>query len=167
MTELEGAILGVLRRSPGLSPYAVRREFQTSSSAEWSASAGAIYPAIARLKGRGMLISVAGGDKRGMRRYTLTKKGRAAHDEWLCDISRIIGPGVDPFRTRAALWLELPVRRRESLLRVLKSAIVNHQAQMSEQEPVLDRGDAITLRLYIGLQEQRLLWLETGGAAAK
>ena len=46
MTELEGAILGVIRLDPSCTAYRVRQVFLASRSDEWSGSAGAVYPAI-------------------------------------------------------------------------------------------------------------------------
>src|SRR3569832_2452332 len=65
LTELEGAILGVLRRGGAMSAYAMRQVFLVSQSDEWSGSAGAVYPAIARRRGAGRGAAGARGGGRG------------------------------------------------------------------------------------------------------
>lgn len=159
LTELEGAILGVLRQAAGLTPYAVRRVFLESLSAEWSGSAGAVYPAIKRLASDGLLRPGAGTDKRGKTTYLLTAKGLRAHDAWLCDITRAIGPGMDPFRTRAGLWLELPPATQRTLMQQLLTAIEEQREALKRSFPAQDRGDAIQLELHLLLLESRRNWL--------
>ena len=160
MTELEGAILGVLRRAPKLSAYAVRRVFFSSPSEEWSGSAGAVYPAIARLTRAKLLAAHAQGDGRRTTSYRLTSKGRVAHDAWLCDIIRAAGPGTDPFRTRAGLRLELLPARRHMLMKHLREEILRRRDAMQSHPKSGDRADAITDELHLALLEMRLHWLD-------
>lgn len=159
LTELEGAILGVLRRAPGMTPYAVRQVFLASRSAEWSGSAGAVYPAIARLARGRLLKARAGGDRRGARTYALSPAGRAAHDRWLCDAARAASPGIDPFRTRAALWPLLPARKRKALMTALRREIEAARTALLRELPERDPADAITDRLVLAVHESRLAWI--------
>ena len=161
MTELEGAILGVLRREPGLSAYAVRRVFQMSVSAEWSGSAGAVYPALARLKTARLIAGRAQDDGRGTVTFTLTPAGLAAHDTWLCDVERAAGPGSDPFRTRAALWLELPAGKRRALMQALKKEIEVRRDALAAALSSRDMGDRLTDEILIAQMELKLRWLKT------
>lgn len=161
MTELEGAILGVFRLSRDVTPYVVRRMFQHSLSAEWSGSAGAIYPAIRRLEAEGLIAGVSQKkDGRGTKIYTLTKKGLAAHDEWLCDAERAAGPGMDPFRTRAALWAVLPAARRRSLMEELKKETVARRKRFVRELPTLDAADQVAYGLLLMQLDMRLAWLK-------
>jgi DNA-binding PadR family transcriptional regulator len=57
--------MGVLRRAPGSTAYAVRQVFHASASADWSGSAGAVYPAIERLKTAKLLTPRKEKDGRG------------------------------------------------------------------------------------------------------
>ncbi len=159
LTELEGAILGVLRRARGLTAYAVRQVFAASPSAEWSGSAGAVYPAIARLTKARLIAGKALGDGRGTVALGLTAAGVAAHDDWLCDAVRAAGPGSDPFRTRAALWRELPAARRRALMKALKGEIERRRDALAARTQD-DPGEAVTDELLVGLLELRLKWLE-------
>lgn len=163
LTELEGAILGVLRRGQAHTAYAVRQVFKISVSAEWSGSAGAVYPAIARMKAAGLLAGRALKGGRGGVAYSLTPAGSAAHDRWLCDVARIVGPGVDPFRTRAGLWPLLPARQRRALMAELQRAIAARRDAMANAPPAPDHGDAIGDALLVMLMELRLRWLAMNG----
>ena len=160
LTELEGAILGVLRRAEGMTAYAVRQVFLTSLSAEWSGSAGAVYPAIARLTAAKLLAAHAKGDGRGTTSLVLTATGRAAHDRWLCDVERAVGPGTDPFRTRAGLWMELTPTRRRSLMKALQKEIARQRGALKSEPLLPGEADAITRELHLALLEMRLRWLE-------
>ncbi|MBP6014226.1 MAG: helix-turn-helix transcriptional regulator [Alphaproteobacteria bacterium] len=159
LTELEGAILGVLIRAQSATAYRVRQVFQASRSAEWSGSAGAVYPAMRRLASDGLIKARAQEDGRGTQTYTLTAAGRAAHDAWLCDIDRAVGPGLDPFRTRAPLWPTLPPAARRKLMKALKAEIESRRATLARERDNGDEGDAIAARLHIALLDTRLKWL--------
>ena len=160
LTELEGAILGVLRRAPGSSPYKVRKVFLASRSAEWSGSAGAVYPAFARLNRDGLLRKTRGGDKRGTATYALSAKGVRVHDTWLCDAARAAGPGMDPFRTRAALWSLLPPHERRALLRRLEREIGAFRDGVARGLPAPGDAERVTEELLLALLDARLAWLE-------
>jgi DNA-binding PadR family transcriptional regulator len=161
LTELEGAILGVLRRGPGMTPYAVRKVFLASRSEEWSGSAGAVYPAIARLAAAGLIAARAGADRRGTKAYALSAAGRRAHDAWLCDAGRAAGIGIDPFRTRASLWQFLPARRRNALFRALTRTIRVQRSAIAAAAGTQDEADAAVDRLVLTLLDARLAWLTT------
>jgi DNA-binding PadR family transcriptional regulator len=158
VTELEGAILGVLRRSPGMTAYAVRQAFLGSASEEWSGSAGAVYPAIERMRKGGLLRARALADARGGKAYALSPAGVSALDDWLCDVARASGPGTDPFRTRAGLWPMLPARKRRALMHALAAEIADRRRRLSKTvQP--DQGDRIMQELHIELLALRLRWL--------
>jgi DNA-binding PadR family transcriptional regulator len=163
LTELEGAILGVLRQSANRSAYHVRQIFLASQSAEWSGSAGAVYPAIRRLEAAGWLKARREADGRGTQSYAVTPSGLTTHDRWLRDVARATGPGMDPFRTRAALWRTLPPRKRQALLAALKTQLLAQRARLRRDLPSLDEGDTITQHLLLALTDQRLAWLAGEG----
>ncbi|HEY4943272.1 MAG TPA: helix-turn-helix transcriptional regulator [Rhizomicrobium sp.] len=160
LTELEGAILGVFRRAASCSAYRVRQVFLRSRSAEWSGSAGAVYPAIRRLRALGMLKQRSEKDGRGTKTYTLAAAGGAAHDEWLCDVGRALGPGMDPFRTRACLWPMLAPRKRTALYRKLQKEMAEQREKFLRPPPSQDGEDEVTLGLLVSLLELRRQWLD-------
>jgi DNA-binding PadR family transcriptional regulator len=160
LTELEGAILGVLRREPGLTAYKVRKTFLDSISAEWSGSAGAVYPALRRMEAAGFIRAGKERDGRGGQGYVLTKQGSATHDDWLCDLARAMGPGMDPFRTRASLWPFLDARRKRSFLTALKKEAERMRDQILKSMPGHDSHEVVTTGLLLNLLRDRLAWLE-------
>jgi DNA-binding PadR family transcriptional regulator len=159
LTELEGAILGVLVRAPSATAYRIRRVFQESRSAEWSGSAGAVYPAIRRLVGERLIEERAEDDGRGTHTYELTQTGRSAYERWLCDIARAVGPGLDPFRTRAPLWIGLSPAKQRKLARELKTMLEEQRRLLTKTLRDLDEGDAAVTHLHIALLDLRLKWL--------
>jgi len=159
LTELEGAMLGVVRLAPNCTAYRVRQVFLASRSAEWSGSAGAVYPAINRLEAEGLIGESAAQDGRGTRTYRLTPAGAAAHDAWLCDADRAIGAGLDPFRTRAGFWSVLPPKRLRVLLKQLAREAERRREELQRELPSLDEGDAAMTTLHIALQDLRLTWI--------
>jgi DNA-binding PadR family transcriptional regulator len=81
---LECALLGLLRQVPR-SGYDLRKVFAETPFVHFSDSPGAVYPALARLERRGLLVRApeeAGGG-RGRRTLRLTAAGRAALRHWL------------------------------------------------------------------------------------
>jgi DNA-binding PadR family transcriptional regulator len=160
LTELEGAILGVLRRDPGLTAYKIRKTFLDSISAEWSGSAGAVYPALRRMEEAGFIRASKERDGRGTKGYTLTKAGTATHDDWLCDLTQTIGPGMDPFRTRACLWPFLDARRKRSFLNELRKETERMCDRIALNKAKDDQYEAITTAMLLELLRQRLAWLE-------
>jgi DNA-binding PadR family transcriptional regulator len=159
LTELEGAMLGVIRLDPSCTAYRVRRVFLASRSAEWSGSAGAVYPAIRRLQAEGLLKERTENDGRGTHTYRLTPSGEAAHVQWLCDGDRASGPGLDPFRTRAGFWSLLSPKKRIALLTRLRRQIEQRRNDLRRELPSLDANDAIMTNLDIALQDLRLKWI--------
>ena len=150
----------MLRREPGLSAYAVRRIFQVSLSAAWSGSAGAVYPALARLQKARLINGQAQDDGRGTVTFTLTAAGVRLHDAWLSDVERAAGPGSDPFRTRAALWLELPSAKRRALMKALKREIERRRDALTCKAPQADPGEAVTDALLVRQLELRRRWVD-------
>jgi DNA-binding PadR family transcriptional regulator len=159
LTELEGAILSVLVRAPSATAYRVRQVFRASSSAEWSGSAGAVYPAIRRMTAGRLISERAESDGRGTHTYELTRAGKEAYERWLCDVARAIGPGMDPFRTRAPLWRSLSPSTQRKLAKDLKVELDAQRATLVRTLNKLDAGDEVTARLHIALLELRLKWL--------
>lgn len=133
LTEFEGAILGVLSSGKMPTAYRVRQVFRASPSVEWSGSAGAVYPAIKRMKAAGFLKERAVHDGRGTKTCELTTKGKALHRRWLLDVDRAIGPGMDPFRTRAGLWSGLAPKERGQFAQKLKKEIVSSARDFRER----------------------------------
>ncbi|MCS6625417.1 PadR family transcriptional regulator [Roseibacterium beibuensis] len=119
LTELESCVLGVVWRRGPCSAYVVRLEFAHSHSAQWSASAGSIYPAVKRLQGLGLLDSTPRPwGRRGRTELTLTSAGLGALRAWIQRMdSWTADPTSDPVRTRLFFLdaLELDEERRAAI----------------------------------------------------
>ena len=53
LSELEGVCLGLVRKHEPCTAYRVRQELKAAPSSHWHASAGSVYPLLARLEDRG------------------------------------------------------------------------------------------------------------------
>src|SRR5207253_1253548 len=127
--------------------YAVRKVFLNSLSLEWSGSAGAVYPAMARLAKGGLLKASKGNDRRGTQTYVVTAKGVKASDAWLKDIPRTVSPGLDPFRSRSSLWHLLPVSDRRQLMKQLEKAVEQRRQELAPRLATLEADDAVMLEM--------------------
>lgn len=108
-------MLGVIWQLGPCSAYDVRRHLGASPSAQWSGSAGAIYPLVRRLERRRLLRArdLATGRRR-RRVYAVTPAGRRVLQAW-------VGPPLgaesitvahDPLRARARFLGVLPPAQR-------------------------------------------------------
>ncbi|CAA9261004.1 MAG: hypothetical protein AVDCRST_MAG42-2956 [uncultured Chthoniobacterales bacterium] len=131
LTELENAVLGLVWRREPCSAYIVKREFATSASVSWSASAGSIYPLVKKLSAAGLLSlrqqPWGSGEKTLL---SLTDAGRDALRSWVATVPDKIGqPAPDPIRTRAFF---LDVLLEEDRLRFLNEAEKVTQSAIQE-----------------------------------
>lgn len=122
------------------SAYAVQKEFSQSVSSYWSASAGSIYPAVARLKKRGLLISrMLSWGAKGRRAYSISAKGRRALRLWVEDVSpATCRPSMDPVRTRLNFLQVLPDTKTK--LRFIARAIRHTSVNLVALRAVLTDG---------------------------
>ena len=84
LTDFEQVLLGVIAGEPR-SGYGLKKMFNASPASVYQPSPGALYPALRRLEGRGLLRAenkVSSG-RRALRLYHVTQAGRAAHLHWL------------------------------------------------------------------------------------
>ncbi|MDA8355119.1 MAG: PadR family transcriptional regulator [Actinomycetota bacterium] len=84
LTDFEQILLGRIARSPS-SGYELKRFFATTPAVVYQPSSGALYPALRRIEGRGLLRAeqTPSAGKRTQRRYRVTASGQAAHARWL------------------------------------------------------------------------------------
>jgi DNA-binding PadR family transcriptional regulator len=160
LTELEGAILSEIHHRGDQTAFQVRRSFALSPSLEWKGSAGAVYPAIKRLEKSGLIAATALQDKRATRILSLTDAGRAAMMEWACAPARAVSTGIDPFRMRAGIWVELPAAERRKVLERVKAEIESNIAFLRGFSRNKDTIERISVDLALRLQQARLGWIE-------
>ena len=159
LTELEGAILSEIQHRKHDTAFQVRRAFQISPSIEWSGSAGAIYPAIKRLRGKGYIHGEPTNDGRATIRLSLTDAGQAALVAWAGDPTRSASVGLDPFRLRSGIWGLLPPDERRSTLMKATEAIEANVEYLEQYLPSLDKVEAARVELSLRIQHVRLDWL--------
>ncbi|WP_412546177.1 PadR family transcriptional regulator [Maricaulis sp. MIT060901] len=123
-TEMEGMVLALLHRDGPLTAYEIKEVFRGSPSSFWSGSAGAVYPLVKRLEGRGILSSKDVSEtKRPRREFSLTDHGRDLMRSWLMDVDRAIDMGYDPLRTRMQFVGMLEDADRETLFASISERI--------------------------------------------
>jgi DNA-binding PadR family transcriptional regulator len=145
LTELEGSVLGVIANEGPCTRYRVRNAFMRSLSHHWRASAGAVYPLLARLERAGLIASRSvSGDRRGGRTVSLTASGKAALDEWLRAITaQLAAPPPDPIRTRFHFIARLPARTRRKTVEAWLHATEAALAEFAAAGPAADRIEAL------------------------
>jgi DNA-binding PadR family transcriptional regulator len=165
ITDLEGAVLGVIGVKGPCTPYAVRKEFQESATPYWSGSSGTIYPVIDRLTNR-KLIHVASltEDGRGGKRYVLTKRGERTLKDWLypAAISQIVGTPPDPLRSRVEFLGLLDSEKRNGFLREVRLGLeeqLKNATKKCEEIHQLNDLDYLSIRGVILAAEARLTWI--------
>ena len=160
LTELEGAILSEIEHRGQRTAFQVRRAFAESFSLEWKGSAGAVYPAVRRLEGEGLLSASEPIGGRRTRTLALTVIGREALRIWASDPFLSSSSGVDPFRLRAGIWSLLPEPEKSALLSDVEAHIEHQIAQFEQHLPDLDPVEAIRIELALDLQRIRLRQIE-------
>ncbi len=162
LSELEGAVLGNLLKQGPSTAYRVRCAFLASPSSQWSGSAGAVYPALARLEKSGLVASKhAPRGGRDAWNYSLTAAGRASVVAWLEPpfSDAVISVAPDPVRTRVSILGALPRARR---IRFLKQAIAELRRHLESLEPGAewDDDDRRALRGAVLVTRARIEWLD-------
>lgn len=138
LTELEGAVLGVIWMDGPLSAYAIRSTFLKSRSSHFSGSAGAIYPLVDRLKDAGFVHATRHKQgSRASRRFTITPTGKRALREWLShDKNDMAAVEFDPIRARVHFLGILTPRQRE---RFVQESMASLQREIEETEALIER----------------------------
>jgi DNA-binding PadR family transcriptional regulator len=165
LTELEGAILAEIHNGGHETAFQVRRAFANSLSLEWKGSAGAVYPAVKRLRARGFIAASTAHDNRGALRLRLTASGTTALKAWACDAKLATSVGLDPFRLRAGVWTSLDPKHRKQLFVSLREEILGSLPLFQETLATTDPLEKVRVILAIQVQRARLRTLarwETG-----
>ncbi|MFL6847953.1 MAG: PadR family transcriptional regulator [Sphingomicrobium sp.] len=158
MTELEGAVLSEIALRGADTAYKVRRAFQLSLNVHWQGSAGAVSPAIRRLKAAGLIVGAPHPSRAGQL-LSPTAAGKAALERWATSIEAITSLGLDPFRLRSVVWDFLsPAKRRAFFARLYEASLADLPAfrDRAEADPVGRRQT----ELAIAVIEGRLAWLK-------
>ncbi|GAB3787858.1 PadR family transcriptional regulator [Dyella agri] len=166
LTNLEAAILAEIEHFGPQTAFQVRSSFAASLSLEWKGSAGAVYPAVARLSKDGLILSSEPMGGRKARTLSLTRSGRAILTKWAMDAGAAISVGVDPFRMRASLWAKLPRSEQRLLLLDLERELQRSVAELEACLASVDSVEAVRINLSLHVQLTRLaqvrLWKQQG-----
>jgi DNA-binding PadR family transcriptional regulator len=143
----------------------VRREFATSVTPYWSASAGSIYPVIARLTRQGLVRreSTRWGE-RTRARYRITRTGLATLRRWLGPPlpETAAAPAFDAIRTRAGFLRVLSPAQRRRFIATAIAQTEHALARIRELIPTLVYGDDLERIATTGVIDElsaRLRWL--------
>ena len=158
LTELEGAVLTEIAFRGCDTAYKVRRAFQLSLNVHWRGSAGAVSPAIKRLKAAGF-IAAAPHPRRTGQVLSPTVAGKTALEQWATSIEATTSLGLDPFRLRSVVWDFLsPAKRRVFFANLCEASLADLPAfrDRAEADPIGRRQT----ELAIAVIEARLAWLK-------
>ena len=132
LTPTAYVMLGLVRWAPGSTAYELERTIGATVSHMWSIQRSQIYREPARLAEAGLLVADADTAARQKTRFTITKAGEEALDEWL-------GKTTD----------EMPQLRDLAILKVFFGAdpesiarvrVLAHQARLKEYEFLREAG---------------------------
>lgn len=159
-------VLAVVAKFGPMTTYAIRKHFARSPAAQFSSSAGTIYPLVERLEQRGLLSVRA--DRRGRqarRQVEITDAGRKEVVLWLgqLDDGTLLSP-PDPFRTRLYFFGLLPAARRRKLLDEAIAGVEANIAALREYEESYsgeggERFGHLAARGGLYVARARLRWL--------
>src|ERR1700741_1758777 len=156
LTELEGAVLTEIALRGADTAYKVRRAFQLSLNVHWQGSAGAVSPAIKRLKAAGLIVAAPHPSRAGQI-LSLTAAGKLALEQWATSIEATASLGLDPFRLRTVAWDALsPAKRRDFFARLTEKCLADLPAfhDRVEEDPVGRRQTQLAIKVIEG----RLAW---------
>jgi DNA-binding PadR family transcriptional regulator len=165
VTELEGVILGIVWSRQPCSPYVVLSRFQRSPTSGWSSSTGAIYPAIRRLKAKGLLDHRSGSTgKRKSELLSLSVHGSLALRGWISNLAEEMGSaGIDPIRARVNYLMALDGEARSAFLdraeEVTRSRLELARASKGDPEAKQSWTLLATASAVVHQLEARLRWL--------
>ncbi|MCB9838683.1 MAG: helix-turn-helix transcriptional regulator [Phycisphaeraceae bacterium] len=145
LSELEQCVLGVLWLLQPVTPYRVRKVFLESRSTIWSGSAGAIYPLLRKLEGRGLVGSrdAPTGDRPG-REYSLTGAGKDGLRRWLrAPMGQAEASDYDPIRVRVRFVEALPPRERGPFFDRAERALTEQLGRIEAMCDEYERGDDV------------------------
>jgi len=159
ITELEGAILCEIHHRGNQTAFRVRRAFLESPSLEWSASKGAVYPAIRRLTERGLIHTEILLTSPRASQLRLTDHGVAALEGWATDANRAIGVGLDPFRLRSGAWAHVAPSRLRLCLEQMRDALEGEIETITTSIASLDETERPRAEWALILQRARRDWI--------
>ncbi len=166
LSELEGVSLGIVSKDQPCTAYRVRCALKESPSSHWRASAGSVYPLLARLEEEGLIVSAPDTDDgRGRKLLRVSADGQRSLKEWvLAGADReLIASVADPIRSRVFFLDRLNATQQ---VRFVEDLISQVESYLSETRAYLEsKSEVEELYEYLGasgatkITEARLAWL--------
>jgi len=145
LTEHEGMLLALVIREQPVRPYQVYKLFERSPVTAINSSKGQIYPAIRRLKAKGLITSQnVPGDARNAEELSATPAGVQAAAAWVLEIRDDHINLEDPLRTRMLSFDLLTKEQRIAWISNAK-ALVKARRQAVEE---FDRNTTVPYQRF-------------------
>ncbi len=144
LSELESFTLGLVWQIGPCTAYAIRQRMLDSPSAQWSGSAGAIYPLMRRLKSRGLLrVRQEATGRRRHETYSMTPAGLKALKEWIGPpmSDEAITVTYDPLRSRVRFLGVLSPRQQLAWLKAAMEVLEEVERRVKEWEKLYSGDD--------------------------
>ena len=168
LSELEGVSIGIVDQNEPCTAYLVTQKLKEAPSSHWRASAGSVYPLLARLESEGLISSVEDKrDRRGRSLLSVTPRGRRALVNWIekgLDIE-VISSTFDPIRTRTFFLGALSLKDRidyvERLARLMDNYMADVTAHLKGKSKSEDLFDYLGSLGAERVTAARVDWLKT------
>lgn len=124
LTDLEGRVLAQLVQTSGMTTYDIMKALSGSPLTGLPASAGAIYPAVRRLRERGLISARAGHTGRRQHEVLkITKKGQTTVRSWVAQVNASDLLPHDPLQAKLLLFHLLTPAEQERWLAEFKKGL--------------------------------------------
>jgi PadR family transcriptional regulator AphA len=152
LTPTSHIVLGLLAMSGEATPYDLKQMVSATVGHFWSLPHSQLYAEPARLAGAGYVIEQREHDGRRRKLYSLTDRGREAHEEWL----RVLTPELYMLRDLALLKLFFGADAHD----LAEVQLETHRRRLSEyealREQITDEARVgIRLALELGIRHER------------
>ena len=168
LSELEGVSLGIIYKQQPCTAYRVRRELKEAPSSHWRASAGSVYPLLARLEAEGLVVTTTDkNDGRGRKLLKVTAEGRTSLRAWVIAGADpdLVSAVTDPLRSRTFFLDVLSEAKRQNYLNKLIELTRDYLSETKERlQQAEDSDDVYDYLGCLGamkVTEARLDWLRT------
>ena len=158
--------MGIIYKQQPCTAYHVRSDLKESPSSHWRASAGSVYPLLARLEADGLVSTTTDeNDGRGRKLLTVTTDGRQALKAWVVAGADqdLVASVMDPIRSRTFFLDVLSAAKRRDYLDRLIALTESYLSETKDHLEQKKRSD--DLYDYLGslgamkITEARLAWL--------
>ena len=166
LSELEGVCLGIVSKLHPCTAYRIRCALKEAPSSHWRASAGSVYPLLARLAEEGLVSTTSdAGDGRGRKLLKMTAKGRKSLRHWVSIAADrdLIASVTDPIRSRVFFLDALDPPRQiafiDDLISQMESYVAETRAHLGSKSESADPYGFLGSLGASKISEARLEWL--------